>query len=324
MAAPEVPMPSSFPGFRVLVPNPLPAGGLARLTNTFDALKLWEAADRAAALRAAAPDIRGVASTGAQRIDSAFLDLFPKLEIVANLGVGYDHIDIAAARARGVVVTNTPGVLVDEVADATMGLVLCAVRQLPQADSFVRRGDWTRGPFPLSASLKGRVLGVLGLGDIGRAIARRAEAFGLEIVYHNRSRRDDVPYAYAASPAELAQACDILVVAAPGGPQTRHIVEARVLEALGPQGILVNIARGSLVDTAALIAALQQGKIQTAALDVFETEPDVPVELRAMPQVVLAPHIGSASVATREAMADLVIENLASWASGAGAVTSVA
>ena len=324
MAAPEVPMPSSFPGFRVLVPNPLPAGGLARLTNTFDALKLWEAEDRAAALRAAAPDIRGVASTRRAKNRFRLSRSFPKLEIVANLGVGYDHIDIAAARARGVMVTNTPGVLVDEVADAAMGLVLCAVRQLPQADPFVRRGEWTRGPFPLSASLKGRVLGVLGLGDIGRAIARRAEAFGLEIVYHNRSGSEDVPYAYAASPAELAQACDILVVAAPGGPQTSHIVEARVLEALGPQGILVNIARGSLVDTAALIAALQQGKIQTAALDVFETEPEVPVGLLAMPQVVLAPHIGSASLPTREAMAALVIENLLSWAAGAGAKTPVA
>jgi lactate dehydrogenase-like 2-hydroxyacid dehydrogenase len=313
-----------LPRFSRSRPPSLAGRGLARLTKTCDALKLWEAADRAAALRAAAPDIRGVASTGAQRIDAAFLDLFPRLEIVANLGVGYDHIDVAAARARGVVVTNTPGVLVDEVADAAMGLLLCAVRQLPQADSFVRRGDWAKGPFPLSASLKGRVLGVLGLGDIGRAIARRAEAFGLKIAYHNRSRRDDVPYVYVASPVELAEACDILVVAAPGGPQTRHIVGARVVEALGPEGILVNVARGSLVDTAALIAALQQGKIQTAALDVFETEPGVPLELRAMPQVVLAPHIGSASVATREAMADLVVENLASWASGAGAVTPVA
>ena len=207
--------------------------------------------DRVAALAHAAPGIRGIASTGAQKIDAAFLDRFPRLEIVANFGVGFDHIDVEAARARGVVVTNTPGVLVDEVADAAMGLLLCAVRQLPQADAFVRRGDWAKGPFPLSASLKGRVLGVLGLGDIGRAIARRAEAFGLEIAYHNRRRRDDVPYAYAASPVELARACDILVVAAPGGPQTRHIVDANVLEALGPHGILVNIARGSLVDTAA-------------------------------------------------------------------------
>ena len=324
MAATEFSMPPRFPGFPVLVPLPLPAQGLARLTETFDALKLWQESDRVAALADAAPGIRGIASTGAQKIDAAFLDRFPRLEIVANFGVGFDHIDVEAARARGVVVTNTPGVLVDEVADAAMGLLLCAVRQLPQADAFVRRGDWAKGPFPLSASLKGRVLGVLGLGDIGRAIARRAEAFGLKIAYHNRRRRDDAPYAYAASPVELARACDILVVAAPGGPQTRHIVDANVLEALGPRGILVNIARGSLVDTAALIAALQQGTIQTAALDVFESEPDVPPELRAMPQVVLAPHIGSASVATREAMAALVVENLASWASGAGAVTPVA
>jgi lactate dehydrogenase-like 2-hydroxyacid dehydrogenase len=323
MAATEFSMAPRFPGFPVLVPHPLPAEGLARLTETFDALKLWQESDRVAALANAASGIRGIASTGAQKIDAAFLDQCPKLEIVANFGVGFDHIDVEAARARGVVVTNTPGVLVDEVADAAMGLLLCAVRQLPQADAFVRRGDWAKGPFPLSASLKGRVLGVLGLGDIGRAIARRGEAFGLKIAYHNR-RRDDAPYAYAASPVELARDCDILVVAAPGGPQTRHIVDASVLEALGPRGILVNIARGSLVDTAALIAALQQGTIQTAALDVFESEPDVPPELRAMPQVVLAPHIGSASVATREAMAALVVDNLASWASGAGAVTPVA
>ena len=314
-------MPSRFPDFRVLVPHPLPAGGLARLKDAFDAVTLWDAPDKAAALRAAASSVRGIASTGAQAVDGAFLDQFPKLEIVANFGVGYDHIDRAAARARSVVVTNTPGVLVEEVADAALGLLLGAVRQLPQADAFVRRGDWLKRGFPLSASLRGRILGVLGLGDIGHAIARRAEAFGLKIVYHNRRRRDDVSYGYADSPLALAQACDLLVVAAPGGPQTRHIVDAAVLEALGPQGVLVNIARGSLVDTAALIAALQQGKILTAALDVFETEPDVPEALRALPQVVLAPHVGSGSVATREAMADLVVDNLTLWASGAGAVT---
>jgi lactate dehydrogenase-like 2-hydroxyacid dehydrogenase len=312
-----------FSDFRLLIPLPLPPDGLRRLTESFDALRIWEAEDPASALAQAAPMARGLATTSAQKIDAAFLERFPRLEIVANFGVGYDHIDVDAARARGVTVTHTPGVLTDEVADLAMGLMLCAVRQLPQADAFLRRGEWLRRSFPLSASLKGRVLGVLGLGAIGKAIARRAEAFGLGIAYHNRRRQEDLPYLYAASPLELARVSDILVVAAPGGPQTRHIVDASVLEALGPQGVLVNIARGALVDTQALIAALTEGKILTAALDVFENEPEVPAGLLALPQVVLAPHIGSASLPTREAMAALVVENLLSWAAGDGAKTPV-
>ena len=312
-----------FPDFRLLIPLPLPPDGLRRLTEAFDVLKLWEAADPVSALAQAAPFLRGVASTSAQKIDAALLERFPRLEIVANFGVGYDHIDVDAARARGVTVTHTPGVLTDEVADLAMGLMLCAIRSLPQADAFLRRGEWLKRPFPLSASLRGRVLGVLGLGAIGEAIARRAEAFGLRIAYHNRRRREDLPYLYAASPLELARMSDILVVAAPGGPQTRHIVDASVLEALGSQGVLVNIARGALVDTNALIAALSEGKILTAALDVFENEPEVPAGLLALPQVVLTPHIGSASLPTREAMAALVVDNLLSWAAGGGAKTPV-
>lgn len=268
------------------------------------------------------PGVQGVAASGG-RVDAALMDRLPDLEIVANYGVGYDNIDAAEAGRRGIVVTNTPDVLNEEVADTAMGLLLCAVRQLPQADAYLRAGRWLQGPFPLSATLRGRRMGILGLGRIGKAIARRAEAFGIEVAYHGRSRQPDVPFPYHPTLVGLAEAVDILVVIAPGGAATKGLVNAEVLRALGPEGILINVARGSVVDERALIEALRDRTILTAGLDVFEEEPKVPAELIAMEHVVLAPHVGSASVHTRNAMGQLVVDNLISWFAGRGPLTPV-
>ena len=268
------------------------------------------------------PGVRGVAASGG-RVDAALMDQLPDLEIVANYGVGYDNIDAAEAGRRGIVVTNTPDVLNEEVADTAMGLLLCAVRQLPQADAYLRAGRWLQGPFPLSATLRGRRMGILGLGRIGKAIARRAEAFGIEVAYHGRSRQPDVPFPYHSTLVGLAEAVDILVVITPGGAATKGLVNAEVLRALGPEGVLINVARGSVVDERALIEALRDRTILTAGLDVFEEEPKVPPELIALEHVVLAPHVGSASVHTRNAMGQLVVDNLVSWFAGRGPLTPV-
>jgi lactate dehydrogenase-like 2-hydroxyacid dehydrogenase len=268
------------------------------------------------------PGIRGVAASGGT-VDAALMDRLPDLEVVANYGVGYDNIDAAEAGRRGIVVTNTPDVLNEEVADTAMGLLLCAVRQFPQADAFLRAGKWLQGPFPLSATLRGRRMGILGLGRIGKAIARRAEAFGITIAYHGRTRQPDVPYAYYPTLVGMAEEVDILLVITPGGAETRHLVNAEVLRALGPTGVLINVARGSVVDEQALIKALRDRTILTAGLDVFENEPQVPSELIAMDHVVLLPHLGSASTHTRDAMGQLVVDNLVSWFSGKGPLTPV-
>ncbi len=315
----------------LLMPVPLPPVAQEGLAKSFRLIRLWEEADRKAALKAIAPGLRFIA-TGvpiltegvSHPIDAAFLARFPKLELVANLGVGYDNIDIDACAARGIIVTNTPDVLTEETADTAFGLLLCAVRQLPQADRFVRRGDWLKGAFPLTASLRGRTMGIVGLGRIGRAIARRGEAFGLKIAYHGRKPQADAPWPYYERLEDMAKACDILMVATPGGPATRNLIDARILDALGPQGILINIARGSVVDEPALIAALREKRILTAGLDVFAGEPDVPAELIAMDHVALLPHVGSASHVTRDAMSALVVENVLAYAAGEGPVTPVA
>jgi lactate dehydrogenase-like 2-hydroxyacid dehydrogenase len=248
---------------------------------------------------------------------------FPNLKIVASFGVGYDHIDARWAGDHGIVVTNTPDVLNEEVADTALGLLLCTVRHLPQADRYVREGRWMGGAFPLSDSLRGKTMGILGLGRIGKAIARRGEACGLKIAYHGRRRQDDVAFPYFASLVEMAKAVDILMVITPGGAATNKLVDAHVLEALGPKGVLINVARGSVVDEAALIAALKGGKIAAAGLDVFEVEPCAPAELIAMDNVVLLPHVGSASVATRQAMGQLVVDNIVSFLEGRGPLTPV-
>ena len=315
----------------VLMPVPLPTLVREGLAERFRVVTLFDAEDPNAVLAEIAPRLRFLA-TGvpilaegrSYPITAALLEKLPRLEVIANLGVGYDNIDIAAAADRGILVTNTPDVLTDETADTAFGLLLCAVRQLPQADAFLRSGQWLREPFPLSASLRGRTMGILGLGRIGKAIARRAEAFGVNVVYHGRKPQAEVSYPYFDSLQDMARACDILMVATPGGPETRNIVDAAILDALGPSGILINIARGTVVDEPALIRALQERRILTAGLDVFADEPQVPAALVAMPHVVLLPHVGSASVATRDEMNRLVVENLVAVAEGRPPLTPVA
>ncbi len=269
------------------------------------------------------PRIRAMA-TGAQApVDADLLARLPRLEIVASFGVGYDTIDTGAAATRGIIVTNTPDVLTDEVADLALGLLLATVRQIPQADRYLRAGHWPKAPYPLTATLRGRQVGILGLGRIGRAIARRLDSFGVRIAYHGRRRQDDVAYAYHPTLLDLARAVDILMVVAPGGPETDGLVGADILDALGPNGILINVARGSVVDEPALIAALTAGTIHSAGLDVFAREPHVPAELAALDHLVLLPHVGSASIQTRETMGRLVVDNLTSWFSGNGPLTPV-
>jgi lactate dehydrogenase-like 2-hydroxyacid dehydrogenase len=286
--------------------------------------RLWEQPDPEAFLASYGPAIRGIAtSTLYGRVDDALLSKLPALEIVASFGVGYDNVDAQAAAARGIVVTNTPGVLDAEVADFTIGLLLATIRRLPQADRFLREGGWSEGTFPLSPTLRGRRVGILGLGAIGKAIARRLEGFGVAIAYHGRNRQDGVDYPWYATPVALAEACDTLIAILPGGAATRSIVDAAVLSALGPDGIFVNVARGSVVDEAALISALKDGTILAAGLDVYADEPHVPPALLRLPNVVLLPHIGSASEHTRAAMGKLVADNLVAWLETGQALTPV-
>jgi len=263
-----------------------------------------------AAFARVAPRIRAIAASGESKVGAALLDRLPALEIISVMGVGYDGIDVAAAKARGVVVTHTPGVLNDDVADLAMALVLAVSRKLVVADRHVRSGAWADGPLPLARKVSGARLGLVGMGRIGQAIAHRAQAFGMGIAYTARTERAGLPYAYLPSAQALAAQSDFLVVITPGGASTRKMIDAAVLKALGPQGVLVNVARGSVVDEAALIEALESGTIGGAGLDVFEDEPRVPERLRALDNVVLTPHVGSATQQTRQAMADLAFDNL--------------
>jgi hydroxypyruvate reductase len=273
-----------------------------------------------AALAAAAPRIRAVVGGGESKVSAELIGQLPALEMISVMGVGYDGIDVAAAKARSVMVTHTPNVLNDDVADLAIGLMLCAARQLPAADRWVREGRWPTGPMPLARKMSGARLGIVGMGRIGQAIAQRALAFGMSIAYTARSAKGQLPHRFVASVEALAAESDFLVVITPGGAGTRKMIDARVLAALGassPQkGILVNVARGSVVDEAALIDALERGVIAGAGLDVFEAEPNVPERLRALPQVVVTPHIGSATSQTRQAMADLAFNNLAAHFAG--------
>lgn len=268
--------------------------------------------------------VRAVAAAGSRKITGPFMDRFPALEIIANFGVGYDRIDVAAATSRGITVTNTPDVLTDEVADFTIGLMLATVRRIVAADRFLRSGAWAEGAaFPLSASLRNRRIGLLGMGRIGQAIARRCAAMGLEVAYCSRTRHADLPYSYHSEPVSLASAVEVLIVIVPASPATDGLVSRDVIAALGASGVLVNVARGSVVDEGALIGALESGALLAAGLDVFPDEPRVAPRLVALPNVVLTPHIGSATGATRAAMGDLVLANIRNWFAGKGALTPV-
>ena len=298
----------------VLMPAPMHEVVIEGCDERFELLRLWEAADPDAVLAARGPDVLAIATGGQRRVDGPLLDRLPNVQIVANFGVGYDSVDVHAANERGVVVTNTPGVLDDEVTDTAMGLLLMTVRELNRAEQYLRAGKWSaEGPYPLTKStMAGRRVGILGLGRIGEEIARRAEIFGMTVGYHNRNQKD-VPYRYYPTLLEMARDVDTLVVVVPGGAATHHLVDAEVLEALGPDGVLVNVGRGTVVDEAALIEALRTGTIQAAGLDVYENEPNVPQELIDLENTVLLPHVGSASEPTRRAMGQLVVDNLENW-----------
>jgi lactate dehydrogenase-like 2-hydroxyacid dehydrogenase len=276
-----------------------------------------------AAFAAVAPRIRGVVANGEAKVPRELIAQMPGLEIISVFGVGYDGVDVAAAHERGVPVTNTPEVLNDDVADLALGLLLAVARRIPQADRFVREGNWPKGPMPLARKLSGSKLGVVGMGRIGQAIAQRALAFRMDVAYTARSPRAEVAHTYYSTAEALAAAVDFLVVITPGGAATRGMIDAKVLQALGPDGYLVNVARGSVVDEAGLIEALQSGTIAGAGLDVFANEPTVPEALRAMPNVVLTPHIGSGTRQTREAMGQLTFDNLAAHFAGKPLLTPV-
>jgi lactate dehydrogenase-like 2-hydroxyacid dehydrogenase len=290
----------------VAKPSPLLAPQLLDAFTVHDRL---HEADQAA-FASIAPRIRAITCGGDSVVSGDLIAQLPALEIISVMGVGYDGIDVETAKARGVLVTHTPDVLNDDVADLALALMLGISRQLVQADRFVRSGAWSQGPMELGRKMSGARLGLVGIGRIGQKIARRAAAFDMPVAYSARQARPDLPYAYYPDPASLAAQSDYLVVITPGGAATRKLINAEVLRALGPRGILVNVARGSVVDEAALIEALENGVIAGAALDVFETEPQVPERLTKLPNVLLSPHIGSATEATRQAMADLVVANL--------------
>jgi lactate dehydrogenase-like 2-hydroxyacid dehydrogenase len=286
--------------------------------------KAAEARD-ADAFYASHANVRAITcSATTELLGEPFMKRFPQLQIISSFGVGYDHIDAKAAAARGVIVTNTPEVLTEEVADTAIALLLCTVREFPQAERYLRAGKWLQKPYPLTkATLRNRTVGIVGMGAIGKAIARRLDAFGIPVVYHARRPRHELGYRHYPKLLDMARDVDTLMVIVPGGAATANMINADVLNALGPNGILINMARGSVVDEPALIKALAEKRIMAAGLDVFAEEPEVPQELIAMENVVLFPHLGSASVYTRDRMDQLVVDNIAAWAAGKPPLTPV-
>jgi lactate dehydrogenase-like 2-hydroxyacid dehydrogenase len=268
--------------------------------------------------------LRGVAVTGLVPANGAVLSKYPKVEIISSFGVGYDHIDAKYAAENNILVTNTPDVLTEEVADVALGLFIATAREFIKADKYVRSGLWLTQPYPLTVgSLRDRKVGMVGMGRIGQAIARRLDASLVPVVYHSRKPAEGVTHQHYPNLVEMAKAVDTLIVITPGGASTANLVNAEVMQALGPRGIIVNVARGSVIDEQAMIAALKSGTILAAGLDVFAQEPKVPDELKSMQNVVLLPHVGSASVVTRNAMDQMVVDNLKLWFSGKAPLTPI-
>jgi lactate dehydrogenase-like 2-hydroxyacid dehydrogenase len=299
----------------IFLPVPMMTNVLEALGAAFTVHKAWEATDEDASIAKLSDKARGIAVGLQGRVDRALIERLPKVEIISSFGVGYDAIDIKTAAKRGIIVTNTPDVLTEEVADTALGLLLMTVRELSAAERYLRAGRWPKeGPYPLTgATMRNRTVGIVGLGRIGLAIARRLDAMGVPVVYHNRSARPDVSYRHYPDLHAMAKDVDVMIVVLPGGAETNNLIDAEILKALGADGILINIGRGSIVDEPALIEALKNGTIRAAGLDVFAKEPNVPEELLALPNVVLLPHVASASLHTREAMGQLVVDNLVSW-----------
>jgi lactate dehydrogenase-like 2-hydroxyacid dehydrogenase len=303
-------------------PKPLIVNGLS---GTFTVHLLANAADPAKLLAQVGPRVIAIAcSVVSQNVTRDIMSACPNLKIVSTFGVGYSHVDVAWAGAHNITVTNTPDVLTEEVADTAMGLLLSTVRELPQAERHVRAGKWEKAEYRLSpATLRNRTVGMVGMGAIGQAIARRLDAFKVPVVYHSRNAVPGLAYRHYPNLKEMARDVDTLMVIVPGGAATRNLINAEILAALGPNGIVINMARGSVIDEAALIKALQNRVILSAGLDVFVDEPHVPKELMEMDHIVLFPHLGSASVATRDAMDQLVVDNLLAWHAGKPPLTPV-
>ncbi len=306
----------------VLVLAPLPDFLLEPLRAAHVCHDYFHASDKAALLAEVGAQIRGIVMAGGSVSPVALLERLPKLQIISVFGVGYDGVPVDWCRANGIRVTNTPDVLTEDVADTASALVLMTSRRLIAANRFLHAGSWTQGAFPLAHALRGKLAGIVGLGRIGKAIAHRLEAHGMCIAYHGRTRQE-ASWEFFESLIELARAVDFLIVACPGGAATKHLINAAVLEALGAKGTLINIARGSVVDETALIAALQSGSIRGAGLDVFENEPQVPQALMQCENAVLLPHLGSGTHETRAEMARLVVENLAAHFTGNALLTPV-
>ena len=296
---------------------------LERLDSSIRVHRFLDAPDPEALLRDSGPDVSAVAGDVFAGVGADLMRRLPNLELVASLGVGYETIDMEYAAAHGITVTNTPDVLNDDVADLAIALMLCVFRRIPQADAYVRDGRWRQSPFPLTRKLTGARLGIFGLGRIGKAVAKRATAFDMRISYHGRHEQPDLTYRYFSDLAELACNVDVLVVLAPQTEHTRGMVNRAVLEGLGPEGVLINVARGSIVDEAVLVEMLERGELGGAGLDVFVDEPNVPEALSALDNVVLQPHTGSATHDTRRAMAMLVVDNLQAFFRGGPLLTPV-
>lgn len=289
---------------------------LEELEQDFNVIRLWREKDPETAIKDRHENIIGLIAGPGRPVSRSLIEALPNLEIIANFSVGTDHVDMAAAKERGIVVTNTPDILTADTADIAVALLLNVMRRCCEADLYLRIGKWEYAAMPLGASLGGKKAGIVGMGRIGRAIARRLDAFDMDILYTGPHKKDDVPYPYYADLQEMAQDSDCLVLACPGGEGTHHIIDYNILENLGKNGVLVNIARGSVVKEEDLLAALSNKAIAGAGLDVYENEPHVPKELCKMDNVVLLPHIGSATVETRTKMGHLVIENIRAHFSG--------
>jgi lactate dehydrogenase-like 2-hydroxyacid dehydrogenase len=309
----------------VLQVGSYPGGDQDPLDAAFTMHRYFEAADKAAFLAKVGPDVRGIATRGDLGANAALIAACPRLEVISVYGVGYDAVDLAACRARGIRVTNTPDVLTDDVADLAIGMMLAQARSIPAAEAWARSGDWAaKGPFPLQRKVSGRRVGILGLGRIGHAIARRCAGFDMQIAYSSRAPKPEgAAWTYIADPVALAARSDFLIVALAATPETRHIVNAAVIGALGPEGTLVNISRAANIDEAALLDALESGALGAAALDVFEGEPNLNPRFSALANVLMQPHQGSATFETRKAMGQLMRDNLKAHFAGTPLLTPV-
>lgn len=293
------------------------------LEQHFRVIRLWRESDPEAVLQAERMNIVAILSIAGVPVRTQLIEALPNLEIIAQNGVGVDNIDLKSTAARGIVVTNTPEVLTDDTADTALALLLAVARRVCEGDMYIRVGKWANGPMPLGTALSGKTAGIVGLGRIGQAIAKRCEAFGMNIAYYGRSKKD-APYTYYDDVKAMAAASDFLILAVAGGPDTRDLINYDVLEALGKRGILINIARGSVVKELDLLAALSNRTIAGAGLDVFQNEPNVPEALISMDNVVLLPHVGSATLETRTKMGQLVVGNLMAHFQGQPLLTPVA